>query len=78
MLDSLAPRGEIPEAGGDDALLAGVQRLPIVDRDHAVQPWIGGDGRWVLCYNGEIFNTTSYARSWSTWAASCALTAIPR
>jgi asparagine synthase (glutamine-hydrolysing) len=56
MLDSLATRGEIPEAGCDDAVLAGVQRLPIVDRDCAVQPWIGGDGRWVLCYNGEIFN----------------------
>jgi asparagine synthase (glutamine-hydrolysing) len=56
MLGSLAPRGEIAEAGCDDAVLAGVQRLRIVDRDRAVQPWIGGDGRWVLCYNGEIFN----------------------
>jgi asparagine synthase (glutamine-hydrolysing) len=56
MLDSLAPRGEVTEAGCDDAVLAGVQRLRIVDREHAVQPWIGGDGRWVLAYNGEIFN----------------------
>ena len=56
MLDSLAPRGEITEAGCDDGVLAGVQRLRIVDAEHAVQPWIGGDGRWVLCYNGEIFN----------------------
>jgi asparagine synthase (glutamine-hydrolysing) len=37
-------------------LLAGVQRLRIVDREHAVQPWISADGRWVLCYNGEVFN----------------------
>ena len=56
MLQAVAPRGEVPEAGCDDAVLAGVQRLRIVDRDRAVQPWIGGDGRWVLCYNGEIFN----------------------
>jgi asparagine synthase (glutamine-hydrolysing) len=56
MLDLLAPRGEVTEAGCDDAVLAGVQRLRIVDADRATQPWIGGDGRWVLCYNGEIFN----------------------
>jgi asparagine synthase (glutamine-hydrolysing) len=56
MLDSLAPRGEITEAGCDDAVLAGVQRLRIVDPAGAGQPWVGGDGRWVLCYNGEIFN----------------------
>ncbi len=56
MLDTLAPRGEVTEAGCDDGVLAGVQRLRIVDPDRGAQPWIGGDGRWVLCYNGEIFN----------------------
>ncbi|HEY7145361.1 MAG TPA: asparagine synthase-related protein [Streptosporangiaceae bacterium] len=56
MLDTLAPRGEVTEAGCDDAVLAGVQRLRIVDPEGGAQPWISGDGRWVLCYNGEVFN----------------------
>jgi asparagine synthase (glutamine-hydrolysing) len=56
MLDSLAPRGEIEETARHDGLLAGTQRLRIVDRDRAVQPWLSRDGRWLLCYNGEIFN----------------------
>jgi asparagine synthase (glutamine-hydrolysing) len=56
MMDSLAPRGEIEGTLVDDELLAGTQRLPIVDRGHAVQPWISIDGRWLLCFNGEIFN----------------------
>jgi asparagine synthase (glutamine-hydrolysing) len=56
MLASLAPRGEVEETHCDDALLAGTQRLRIVDRERAVQPWMSPDGRWLLCYNGEIFN----------------------
>src|SRR5580698_6174634 len=56
MLDLLAARGEIEETLCDDSLLAGTQRLRIVDRDRAVQPWLSQDGRWLLCYNGEIFN----------------------
>jgi len=56
MLDSLAPRGEIEETAREDGLLAGTQRLRIVDRDRAVQPWLSPDDRWLLCYNGEIFN----------------------
>jgi asparagine synthase (glutamine-hydrolysing) len=56
MLDSLAPRGEIEETATGDCLFAGTQRLRIVDRDRAVQPWLSADGRWLLCYNGEIFN----------------------
>ena len=56
MLDSLAPRGEIEETATGDGLFAGAQRLCIVDRDRAVQPWLSSDGRWLLCYNGEIFN----------------------
>ena len=40
----------------ESALLAGTQRLRIVDRERAVQPWLSPDGRWLLCYNGEIFN----------------------
>jgi asparagine synthase (glutamine-hydrolysing) len=56
MLASLAPRGESEGTHCEDGLLAGVHRLRIVDRDRAVQPWVSPDGRWVLCYNGEIFN----------------------
>jgi asparagine synthase (glutamine-hydrolysing) len=56
MLDVQAPRGEGRETYSDGALLAGTQRLRIVERDRAVQPWISPDGRWVLCYNGELFN----------------------
>jgi len=56
MVASLAPRGEVEEFRLDEGLLAGTQRLRIVDAERAVQPWISGDGRWVLCYNGEIFN----------------------
>ena len=56
MLDSLAPRGEIEETATGTGLLAGTQRLCIVDRDRALQPWLSADGRWLLCYNGEIFN----------------------
>jgi asparagine synthase (glutamine-hydrolysing) len=56
MLEVQAPRGEGRETYSYGALLAGTQRLRIVDRDRAVQPWISPDGRWVLCYNGELFN----------------------
>jgi asparagine synthase (glutamine-hydrolysing) len=56
MLAALAPRGELPETHRDPVLLAGTQRLRIVDRDASVQPWTSADGRWVLCYNGELFN----------------------
>jgi asparagine synthase (glutamine-hydrolysing) len=56
MLGSLAARGEVEETHRESRLLAGTQRLRIVDRDRAVQPWLSPDSRWLLCYNGEIFN----------------------
>ncbi|HXP21339.1 MAG TPA: asparagine synthase-related protein [Streptosporangiaceae bacterium] len=56
MLDSAAPRGEVEEVSCTASLLAGTQRLRIVDAGRAAQPWISADGRWLLCYNGEIFN----------------------
>jgi asparagine synthase (glutamine-hydrolysing) len=56
MLDVLAPRGELREVSRGPGLVAGTWRLPIVDRDHAVQPWASADGRWLMCYNGELFN----------------------
>jgi asparagine synthase (glutamine-hydrolysing) len=59
MLGSLRQRGETGEFRCEAGLLAGTQRLPIVDRDRAVQPWASADGRWLLCYNGEVFNYRS-------------------
>lgn len=56
MLAALSPRGETQETFLTPGLLAGVQRLKIVDADRAMQPWQSADGRWLLCYNGEIFN----------------------
>ncbi|MFC8619098.1 asparagine synthetase B family protein [Micromonospora purpureochromogenes] len=56
MLAVLAPRGEVTETRQEAGLLAGVRRLRIVDRDRAVQPFTSADGRYVLCYNGEVFN----------------------
>lgn len=56
MMAALAPRGDLAETWLRDGVLAGVQRLRIVDRARAAQPWRSADGRWLLCYNGEIFN----------------------
>ena|SRR5579859_3952170 len=56
MMSALAARGEIDEVRREPDLLAGTRRLPIVARERAVQPWISPDGRWLLCFNGEIFN----------------------
>ncbi len=56
MLAAMAARGESEETACDSRLLAGVQRLKIIDGERAVQPWLSSDGRWLLCYNGEIFN----------------------
>ncbi|MEP6599185.1 MAG: asparagine synthase-related protein [Actinomycetota bacterium] len=56
MLAAIAARGDIEETLLADELLAGTQRLRIVDRERAVQPWVSADGRWLLCYNGEVFN----------------------
>jgi asparagine synthase (glutamine-hydrolysing) len=56
MLSALEPRGEIEQVVRDQYLLAGVRRLKIIDRERAVQPWLSADGRWLLCFNGEIFN----------------------
>lgn len=56
MMRSLAPRGEVDEVQCEPGLRAGTRRLPIVARDRATQPWRSRDGRWLLCFNGEIFN----------------------
>src|ERR1700750_939075 len=56
MLGPSAPRGNVRETLSDDRHLLGTQRLKIVDRERAVQPWASADGRWAACYNGEIYN----------------------
>ncbi|MGN6793555.1 MAG: hypothetical protein ACTHJW_14315, partial [Streptosporangiaceae bacterium] len=56
MLAALRPRGDVEEVHLADGLLAGTQRLRIVDPARAKQPWISADGRWLLCFNGEIYN----------------------
>ena len=45
----LAARGETEESILAPGLFACTQRLRIVDRDHAVQPWLSADRRWLLC-----------------------------
>ena len=56
MVAAIQPRGDIEEVLLEDDLLAATQRLRIVDRERATQPWISADGRWLLCYNGEVYN----------------------
>ena len=56
MIAAIEPRGDIEEVLLTDDLLAGTQRLRIVDRERAAQPWLSADGRWLLCYNGEVYN----------------------
>ncbi|MBO4209452.1 asparagine synthetase B family protein [Micromonospora echinofusca] len=65
ILDALAPRGELTEAYRDDEIFAGTRRLCIVDPEHATQPWFSADGRWLLCYNGEVFNHDELRRELS-------------
>jgi len=59
MLDAIAPRGDVREAVRDDRHYLGTQRLKIVDRERAIQPWSSADGRWAVCYNGEVYNFRS-------------------
>ncbi len=59
MLDSIAPRGDVRETLSGDRYYLGTQRLKIVDRERAIQPWSSPDGRWAVCYNGEVYNFRS-------------------
>jgi asparagine synthase (glutamine-hydrolysing) len=56
MMTSIQPRGDVAETRCQSGRMLGTQRLKIVDREHSVQPWVSADGRWALCYNGEVFN----------------------
>ena len=59
MLDAIAPRGEVGETLIDERHYLATQRLKIVDRERAMQPWSSPDGRWAVCYNGEVYNFRS-------------------
>jgi asparagine synthase (glutamine-hydrolysing) len=59
MLDGIALRGEVRETLREGRHQLGTQRLKIVDRERAIQPWSSPDGRWAVCYNGEVYNFRS-------------------
>ncbi|MCB0814526.1 MAG: asparagine synthetase B, partial [Flavobacteriales bacterium] len=58
MTDAMAHRG--PDASGhwaDDLVALGHRRLSIIDLSRAAdQPFRSPDGRYVLVFNGEIYN----------------------
>jgi asparagine synthase (glutamine-hydrolysing) len=56
-------RGLLVEQIGDESFLAlGHNRLSIIDlTEHAAQPMRSMDGRYVLVYNGEVYNYTEIA-----------------
>jgi len=57
MLDGIRHRG--PDDGGTwrgCGYSLGMRRLAIMDPGHAKQPMLTQDGRWVLVFNGEIYN----------------------
>lgn len=56
MMSAIEARGESQETDVTASALMGTARLKIVDREHAQQPWKSKDGRYELCYNGEVFN----------------------
>ena len=60
MARALAHRGpdaHCVHAEPDGRLAFGHRRLAIVDLSAAgLQPMASADGRWLICYNGEIFN----------------------
>lgn len=56
MIRGIFERGEVTETFSGENINAVVRRLKIVDRDHAVQPFVSPNKQYVLIYNGEIFN----------------------
>src|SRR6478672_7140264 len=57
MRDTMVHRG--PDGAGlftDEGVGLGHRRLSIVDVAHGHQPMASEDGRYVLVYNGEVFN----------------------
>lgn len=66
MGDAIANRG--PDASGiwideTTGVALSHRRLSIVDLSEAgAQPMVSSDGRWVICYNGEIYNSDDIRR----------------
>ncbi|GJD20966.1 asparagine synthetase [Rivularia sp. IAM M-261] len=56
MMDAIASRGEVTETYSNEMVLAGTQRLKIVDREGAIQPLFNQAGDKFIVFNGEIFN----------------------
>jgi asparagine synthase (glutamine-hydrolysing) len=57
MLDLIAHRG--PDGTGkfeSEAINLGHRRLAVIDPEGGAQPFISADGRYILAYNGEIYN----------------------
>ena len=57
MIDRIRHRG--PDEEGiytDESIALGFARLKIMDLKNGSQPMISEDGRYVLCFNGEIYN----------------------
>jgi len=57
-LDILAPRGpDAEQVWQDDAVMLGHRRLAIIDLDQrSAQPMVSACGRYVIAYNGEVYN----------------------
>lgn len=63
MRDTMVDRG--PDDSGlfrEGPIALGHRRLAIRDIDHGQQPWISQNGRFVVVYNGEIYNDQEIAR----------------
>lgn len=66
MLDSISHRGPDGEGLAEfDQALLGHRRLAIIDLEHGQQPMYSDDGRYVLVYNGEIYNYVELRQSLS-------------
>ena len=74
MSSLLVHRG--PDATGDwvdpeEGISLGHRRLSILDlSEHAAQPMVSANGRWVLSYNGEIYNLSELREKLASYGTS--------
>ena len=57
MMNRIIHRG--PDGGGnyiDEGIAMGFRRLSIIDLDNGAQPMKSEDGKFVISFNGEIYN----------------------
>ena len=70
MSDTLEHRG--PDGNGlylDKNVGLAHQRLSIIDLSlNANQPMQSQDGRYVISYNGEVYNYRELKKNWKAWA----------